>query len=61
MTLLNINSKKIWYKQQNNNGSNCLLLHNAGGSHSFLLPQFEMLSNMGFNTVAIDFAGHGQL
>ena len=46
MFLLDINDKKIWYKQSKNNGKNYLLLHNAGGDHSFLLPQFEMLSNM---------------
>ncbi len=59
MPLLNINDKKIWYKQTKNSGKNYLLLHNAGGDHSFLFPQFEMLSNMGFCVTIVDFAGHG--
>ena len=60
MAILDINGNKIWYKQTNNDGSNYILLHNAGGDHGFLSFQFEMLSKMGFCVTSIDFLGHGK-
>ena len=59
MAQLTINNRQLWYKKTPKGKENYILLHNAGGDHSFLSPQFDMLSDMG-GVIAVDFFGHGR-
>ncbi|MCD6055783.1 MAG: ydjP 1 [Gammaproteobacteria bacterium] len=58
MSYIDIASHKMYYHQSGITGAEVILLHNAGGDHTFLFPQIETLSPY-YRVTAVDFLGHG--